>query len=222
MESADRFVEVVQHPSPGVTLDVAVALIGASFEQAGVDHDLVAEAVAGLDQLAAECDPTFESVLRLFQHHLTGNTVDYGDPRNSYLHQVLHRGTGIPISLSVCAMEVGRRLGLTVHGIGLPGHFLVECDGVYADPFHLGRMIPADELEPAWQRMTGIHDRLDPRLLSPVPQRGILLRMLNNLKNTFVAMDEPGPLQTLAKLRSAFPELAHERAEYARWLRHWN
>ncbi|MFZ4718495.1 MAG: transglutaminase family protein [Ilumatobacteraceae bacterium] len=222
MESADRFVEVVQHPSPAVTLDVAVALIGASFEQATADDDLVEAAVAGLDQLATECEPTFESVLRLFQHHLTGNSVDYGDPRNSYLHEVLHRGTGIPITLSVCAMEVGRRLGLVVNGVGLPGHFLVECDGVYADPFHLGRLITADELEPAWQRMTGIRDRLDPRLLSPVPQRGILLRMLNNLKNTFVAMDEPAPLRTLAKLRSAFPELAHERAEYARWLRHWN
>ena len=46
--------------------------------------------------------------------------------------------------------------------------------------------------------------------------------MLNNLKNTFVAMDDPVPLRTLAKLRSAFPELSHEHAEYSRWLRHWN
>jgi hypothetical protein len=70
--------------------------------------------------------------------------------------------------------------------------------------------------------MTGLQDRLEPRMLAPVPQRGILLRMLNNLKATFVAMDDPVPLRTLAVLRSAFPELAQERAEYARWLRHWN
>jgi hypothetical protein len=70
--------------------------------------------------------------------------------------------------------------------------------------------------------MTGVRDRLDPQLLEPALERSILLRMLNNLKNTFVAMDDPAPLRVLARLRGAFPELAHERAEYARWLRHWN
>lgn len=222
MDSADRFVDVVQHPSKVTTLDVAAALIGASFEPPVDGHDLVAEVVSGLDQLAAECEPDLVSVLRLFEHHLTGNTADYGDPRNSYLHQVLHRGTGIPITLSICAMEVGRRLGLEVHGIGLPGHFLIECGGVFADPFHHGHRCGPDELEAYWRHVTGMREPLDPRLVAPVTQRGILLRMLNNLKNTFVAMDEPAPLQVLAKLRGAFPELAHERAEYARWLRHWN
>ncbi len=218
MDPRDRFVEVVRHPSADVHLDVAAGLIGASFE---ADADLDAMALA-LDHLAAECQPDFESILHLFQHHLTGNSADYGDPRNSYLHQVLHRGLGIPITLSVCAIEVGRRLGVEVHGIGLPGHFLVECGGVFADPFHLGRIYAADELEPAWRRMTGLREPLDQRLLAPVSDRGILLRMLNNLKNTFVAMDDPVPLRTLATLRSAFPELVHEQAEYARWLRHWN
>jgi regulator of sirC expression with transglutaminase-like and TPR domain len=135
---------------------------------------------------------------------------------------VLHRGLGIPITLSICAVELGRRVGVEIHPIGLPGHFLVECDGVFADPFHLGRRYAAEDLEPAWRRMTGLRDPLDPRLLQPVSRRGVLLRMLNNLKATFVAMDDPVPLRTLATLRGAFPELAHERAEYARWLRHWN
>jgi regulator of sirC expression with transglutaminase-like and TPR domain len=218
MDPTDRFVEVVRHPSPDVHLDLTAGLIGVSFEPE-VDVD---DVVHGLDQLAAECQPTFESILHLFQHHLTGNSSDYGDPRNSYLHHVLHRGLGIPITLSVCAIEVGRRLDVPVRGIGLPGHFLVECEGRFADPYHLGRMYTRDELEPAWRRMTGLSEPLDVRLLAPVSDRGIVLRMLNNLKNTFVAMDDPVPLRTLATLRSAFPELAHERAEYARWLRHWN
>jgi regulator of sirC expression with transglutaminase-like and TPR domain len=178
--------------------------------------------VLALDRLAAECQPTFEGVLHQFQHHLTGNTADYGDPRNSYLHEVLHRGLGIPITLSVCAIELGRRVGVPIRGVGLPGHFMVESGGVFADPFHLGRIYCADELEPAWRRMTGLRDPLDRNMLAPVSQRGILLRMLNNLKATFVAMDDPVPLRILATLRGAFPELAQERAEYARWLRHWN
>jgi regulator of sirC expression with transglutaminase-like and TPR domain len=218
MDPTDRFVEVVRHLSPDVHLDLAAGLIGVAFEPE-VD---VTEVALGLDHLAAECQPTFESILHLFQHHLTGNSADYGDPRNSYLHQVLHRGLGIPITLSVCAVEVGRRLGVPVRGVGLPGHFLVECEGRYADPYHLGHLYSRDELEPAWRRITGLAEPLDRRLLAPVTDRGILLRMLNNLKNTFVAMDDPVPLRTLATLRGAFPELAHERAEYARWLRHWN
>ena len=119
-------------------------------------------------------------------------------------------------------MEVGRRLDVPIEGIGLPGHFLVRCNNELADPFHGGQRYSADELEPAWQRITGMTVPLDRRLVQPTHTRSILLRMLNNLKNTLVAMDEPGPLGTLAKLRGAFPELANERAEHARWLRHWN
>ena len=219
MDPTDRFVALVNHPAATTHLDVMVGLIGASF-----DHAADVEGVArDLDRLAAGCSARFESVLDLFQNGpLHGNTADYGDPRNSYLHEVLHRGLGIPITLSVCAIEVGRRLGLAIHGVGLPGHFVVECNGVYADPFHGGRQYSADDVEPAWQTITGARDPLDKRLLQPVPERSILLRVLNNLKNTFVAMDDPVPLRTLARLRCAFPELAHEKAEYARWLRHWN
>lgn len=220
MDPAAHFVELINRPAGEVQLDLLAALIGASFEQ-GVD---VGTVIVGLDRLAGECDPTFESILAtLFTSgRLRGNSDDYGDPRNSYLHQVLHRGLGIPITLSICAMEVGRRRGVQVDGIGLPGHFVIAHDGVFADPFHGGRIYTVDELEQAWQRITGVGQPLDRRLLQPVFTRSIVLRMLNNLKNTFVAMDEPGPLAVLATLRAAFPELAGERAEHARWLRHWN
>jgi regulator of sirC expression with transglutaminase-like and TPR domain len=219
MDPADRFVELVKRPASEAHLDLMAALVGASFDPAAD----VGEVVLALDRLAEGCEATFPSLLTMFADgRLRGNTADYGDPRNSYLHDVLQRKAGIPITLSVCAIEVGRRLGVAVHGVGLPGHFVVECDGVYADPFHGGRTYAPEELEPAWQRITGLHEPLDQRLLRPVSSRSILLRMLNNLKNTFVAMDDPVPLKVLATLRGAFPELEHERAEYARWLRHWN
>jgi regulator of sirC expression with transglutaminase-like and TPR domain len=196
------------------------ALMGAAFEP---DAD-VANVIAELDRLAARCEPTFDSILAtLFATGpLRGNTADYGDPRNSYLHQVLTRGLGIPITLSVCAIEVGRRVGVDVRGVGLPGHFIIAHGDDYADPFYGGRHYSLDELEPAWRRITGLSDRLDGRHLQPAHTRSILLRMLNNLKQTFVAMDDPLPLRTLARLRGAFVELAPERTEHARWLRHWN
>jgi regulator of sirC expression with transglutaminase-like and TPR domain len=219
MDPTERFVALVNRPVSEAHLDLMAALIGASFEPTAD----VGEVVLGLDRLAESCSPEFSSILGLFADgRLSGNSADYGDPRNSYLHQVIHRGLGIPITLSVCAIEIGRRLGVPVHGIGLPGHFIVECNGVYADPFHSGTTYSSDELEPAWHRITGLPEPLDRRLLLPLSGRSILLRMLNNLKNTFVAMDDPVPLKVLATLRGAFPELAHEQPEYARWLRHWN
>src|SRR5262245_16427153 len=56
-----------------------------------------------------------------------GNTREYYDARNSYLNDVLDRRTGIPISLSAVTMAVGARAGLTIHGVGLPGHFVVKA-----------------------------------------------------------------------------------------------
>lgn len=220
MDPAERFVELVNRPASRTHLDLMAALIGAAFDaEADVDKVLL-----DLDRLAEECAPSFDSILEtLFASGLLrGNTADYGDPRNSYLHRVIERGVGIPITLSVCAIEVGRRVGVPIQGVGLPGHFLVVCDGVYADPFHGGGRYESDELEPAWRRITGMSTALDRRLIQPTHTRSILLRMLNNLKNTMVAIDEPLQLQVLAKLRAAFPELASEQGEYARWLRHWN
>ena len=68
---------------------------------------------------------------------------DYADPRNSYLNDVLDRRLGIPITLSLVLIEVGRRLGLEMEGIGLPGHFItgarVDGEQVLLDPFNRRR-----------------------------------------------------------------------------------
>src|SRR5438445_11901588 len=79
-----------------------------------------------------------------------GNQEEYYDPRNSYLNDVLERRTGIPISLSLVFIEVSRRLGLAVEGVGFPGHFLVRVAGqrgsLLLDPFFGGRRVDQAEL----------------------------------------------------------------------------
>ena len=96
-----------------------------------------------LDELAAECraaDARRRSCSSLFATgRFTGNAVDYYDPRNSYLDQVLARGLGIPITLSVLAIEVGRRVGVPLVGVGMPGHFLVRDQ---VDPDRVRRPVP--------------------------------------------------------------------------------
>ena len=115
-----------------------------------------------LDALAAglaprlPSDPPPDDAARLLAHYLfdecgfRGNRDDYYDPRNSLLNEVLERRAGIPISLSVLAIEVGRRLRIPLEGVGFPGHFLVRVVGprgvLLLDPFHGGTPVSNDEL----------------------------------------------------------------------------
>ena len=119
-----------------------------------------------------------------------GNQTDYYNPHNSCLNQVLVSRLGIPITLSIVYLEIGRRLAKPVHGIGLPGHFLVEYnDGefsTYLDPFDSGKLLPAAECYELARRITGVDVSEDPSILAPVGKRHILLRMLNNLRGIYL------------------------------------
>jgi regulator of sirC expression with transglutaminase-like and TPR domain len=94
--------------------------------------------VARLDALAARCavgdtgDPqaALERLLAFLfeEERFRGNAEEYYDPRNSCLNDVLDRKLGIPITLSLVTMEVGRRVGVDVDGVSLPGHFIVSAN----------------------------------------------------------------------------------------------
>ena len=73
-------------------------------------------------RLRALCDVLFAEL------GFRGNEEAYYDPRNSFLNEVLERRLGIPISLSVLLIEVGRRVGVPLHGVGLPRHFMVKLE----------------------------------------------------------------------------------------------
>ena len=96
-------------------------------------------------------DPLF--CMNILSQHLfddlgyKGNSDDYNNPRNSYLNRVLERKQGIPITLALVYVEVGRRLSIPLVGVGLPGHFLVrhrEFDGLFVDPFNRGILLSED------------------------------------------------------------------------------
>ncbi len=122
-----------------------------------------------------------------------GNRDDYYDPRNSFLNDVIDRRLGIPITLSVLYMEVARRVGLPLVGVGMPGHFLlkvydVEGRQLLIDPFNSGSMLNASDCE---QRMKEIYSgeiRFKPEFLLPVSRRQILTRMLNNLRHIYMSL----------------------------------
>ena len=119
-----------------------------------------------------------------------GNQDDYYDPKNSFLNEVMERKQGIPITLSVLYMEVARRVGLDLCGVGFPGHFLVRYVGkegeIVIDPFHQGEVRSIQELKDMLDEMYRGRITFQPEFLSPVSKKQILRRMLNNLKGIYL------------------------------------
>jgi regulator of sirC expression with transglutaminase-like and TPR domain len=114
----------------------------------------------------------------------TGNRDDYYDPRNSFINEVLERRTGIPITLAVVWMAVGRRVGFPVEGIGFPGHFLVRAGGErgrYVDVFNDGQVLDDRDLERLGARFR-LPDARKAAALEPVSARDMAERMLFNLR----------------------------------------
>lgn len=119
-----------------------------------------------------------------------GNRRFFGDPRNSYLNQVIDRRLGLPITLSVIYIEIARRVGLQVEGVGLPGHFIVRhLDGsgvCFIDPFHQGRLLTVEDCRNLVVDLSNGALEFQPAMLEPVDAGRILTRMLTNLKNAYV------------------------------------
>ena len=121
-----------------------------------------------------------------------GNTVDYYSPRNSFLHHVLDRRLGIPITLALVYMEVARRVGFQLFGVGMPGHFLLkhyDVDGhsILIDAFERGSIVTEDDCR---QKLDSIYSgqvALQPEFLLPVTRRQMLTRMLNNLRSIYLS-----------------------------------
>ncbi|HSL20656.1 MAG TPA: transglutaminase-like domain-containing protein [Vicinamibacterales bacterium] len=121
-----------------------------------------------------------------------GNREQYLDPRNSFLNDVLARRRGIPITLSIVYIEVGRRAGLPLNGIGFPGHFLVrsdeEAEPIVIDPFNGGALLSPSECLALLREHAGADAEWNPDLLEPATRTQIVVRMLNNLKRAYVAL----------------------------------
>jgi regulator of sirC expression with transglutaminase-like and TPR domain len=127
-----------------------------------------------------------------------GNEAQYGDPRNSFLNDVLDRRTGIPITLALVYMEVARRAGVHVEGINFPSHFLLRCpprrgqpysESLIIDAFHSGALLSEEACRDLLHRQADDDEGVAEsplRMNATKPQ--ILARMLRNLKRTYVEM----------------------------------
>lgn len=138
------------------------------------------------------------------QEGFSGNEEDYDDPRNSFLNDVLDRRLGIPITLSVLYMEVGRRHGLPIQGVGLPGHFIVKyagaADDILIDPFHRGAILRQQDCATLLRSHFSDDAELLPEYLESLTKKQILARMLNNLKGSFFRRQQYDKVLTMVEM----------------------
>jgi regulator of sirC expression with transglutaminase-like and TPR domain len=207
MQAPERFAALVAARGDHLPLDEAAVLIAEC-----ADPDLRSAAVlAGLDILAETC-PGY--TLDALVPHLFGrggfgpDRSDYYDPRNSLINHVLERRMGIPITLSVVALEVGRRIGVPMAGVGMPGHFLLQDKvdrSVFIDPFHGGRLLDAQGCRRLFHQLTGPNSSWSADYLTPVGNLSIVARMLNNLRVVYDQRRDYGGLRWVLALRAALP-----------------
>ncbi len=150
-----------------------------------------------------------------------GNEEDYYDPQNSFLHKVIERRTGIPISLSVLYIEVARRMNVQIDGVSFPGHFLVRYDrddgSVIIDPYRMGLTLDVDDLERMLKRAAGPDAELSGEMLAPASKRDILLRMLTNLAQLYRKRgDVSGSIEVLERMRVLSPDNSRIEQELSR------
>lgn len=194
----EYFAALVQSDQSFHLLEAAACLGHDEYPELDVQH-VLAEVDGLIVRLRRRlpADATALHKLRLLNHfffrdlHFGGNLNDYYDPDNSYLHRVLERRRGIPVSLAVLWLELAQGLGLTAHGVGFPGHFLVKVNlpqaQVVMDPFSgqsLSREVLQSRLE-AWRASRGLPGGPELSLghcLQAMSAREILARMLRNLK----------------------------------------
>ena len=119
-----------------------------------------------------------------------GNAQEYYDPRNSFLNDVLDRRLGIPITISVVYMEVGRRVDMPLQGIGMPGHFIVKyasSEGdIYVDPFHQGQVLSRQACAELLEQVYGEPVPFQESFLATVTKKQIIARILMNLKAIYL------------------------------------
>jgi len=124
----------------------------------------------------------------LFQHHgFHGDFDDYYNPKNNFLNAVLDKKSGIPITLSIIYSEVAKYIGLDLHLAGFPSHVVVKNgEEMVLDPYNEGTRLSIDDLREILLESYGGEVEFSPEFLNDIGEKKILIRMMINLKNSYV------------------------------------
>lgn len=196
-----RFAELVADGVPDLG---EAAFVVSAHARRGLD---VSDQMARLDDLAEGCPATSAgAVCRWLGHDqgFRGNAGEYYDPRNSFLDRVLDRRLGIPITLSILAIEIGKRLGVPLVPVGMPGHFLIRelNDGVaFYDPYAGGEALDLAGCEDRFHRIHGPEAAFTDEMALPTPRPVVVERLLVNLHRIYLQRNDRSSLTWVLRLR---------------------
>ena len=197
---SERLRQIVAGPDEDISLAEAALLIaGHEYPDLAVEGYLsrIEELAHMLRMRIGEDATTVERIAELNQFlfgdlGFAPNTENYYDPRNSFLNEVLERRMGIPITLSVIYLELGRRIGLPLQGVSFPGHFLVKCavpeGAVVLDPYSRGISLGLQDLQKRLREVRGgeVSRAIVAELLVAASNKEIMVRLLRNLKAIYL------------------------------------
>ncbi len=123
-----------------------------------------------------------------------GDTLEYFSADNSLFDSVIENRLGIPISLAAIYISVGQRLGIDVHGVGFPGHYLIRItepdgSGTLVDPFSHSK-VSQQQIEGLVKTIRQSAGGFDDGWLANAHPHDMLVRMFENLKRTFLNVGE--------------------------------
>jgi regulator of sirC expression with transglutaminase-like and TPR domain len=187
---------IAQEEYPALDVDAYLARLDAIAARVQARLDLRTEAA---ERAAPATMIAMLNAILFAEMGFHGATRDYYDPRSSFLNEALDRRTGLPITLSVIYIEVAARLGLSLAGVGLPGHFIVKYEGpagagrgaqrgaeLFIDPYHAGALLTRAECGAWFRKLYGPDFTFSGEYLAPLTRRQILARMLRNLKGAYL------------------------------------
>lgn len=226
MSQTERFRKIVAGHDENINLAEAALLIATGeYPQLDVGYYLAQfEVLAATLKKRLRADISAADKILMLNRYLFdelgfhGNTKNYYDPRNSFLSDVLDRKLGIPLTLAIVYIEIGRRIGLPVHGVSFPGHFLVKCSlregAVILDPYARGVSLGFDDLK---QRILNMDNSTEPSrsviagMLAAASNRDILVRLLRNLKSIYTQQkDWMKALSVADQIICVTPDMAEE------------
>lgn len=223
---AGRWARIVLASAHDVRLAEGALLIAADeYQDLDVDAYLtrIDEMGQALRKRLRSDISTTESLIALNRYvfdelGFSGNADDYYDPKNSFLNEVIDRRLGIPITLAVLYIEIGRRIGLRLEGVSFPTHFLVKCvlrDGaIIIDPYARGASLGLDDLQARLQTLASdveLDAALAASLLTAASPNDIFARMLNNLRGIYLQRGERvKALCASNRIIALMPEAAQE------------
>ncbi|MFT7598178.1 MAG: regulator of sirC expression with transglutaminase-like and TPR domain [Acidimicrobiales bacterium] len=199
------------------TLDLVTSVIAGLATPAGEADNIVAT----FDALAADAPSSATTAAGVIDYvfgdlGFAGNHRNYYDVNNSYMHSVLERRVGIPITLSAVTIEIGRRLGVGFEPIGFPGHLLIRSGEMFFDPFAAGNSLGLDDCQSLLQQMYP-GATLEPEHTAVLSTAQVGHRMINNLKQIELSSGNLSGVIDVCLIGLALPGSdASHRAELAK------